>query len=73
MLVRWTSEEGDLVGQPSKRNEQAMKTDRRNYLDLGGPSCNGFERRFSKIAIQLGLGKTLMGRELRLLYEAKSK
>jgi hypothetical protein len=48
-----------------------MKTDGRNYLDLlGGPSRNGFERRFSKISMRLGLGKTLMGHEIRLLYEA---
>jgi hypothetical protein len=52
-------------------NAPAMKTDGRSYLDLlGDPSCNDFERRFSKISIRLGLGKTLMGCELGLLYEA---
>jgi hypothetical protein len=72
MLVRMkTSAEGDLARQPSKRNEPAMKTDGQNYLDqLGCPSCNGFERRFSKISIRLGLGKTLRGCELKLLHEA---
>ena len=48
-----------------------MKTDGQNYLDqLAGSSRNGFERRFSKISIRLGLGNTLIEDELRLLYEA---
>jgi hypothetical protein len=48
-----------------------MQTEGQNYLDqLAGPSCNGFEWRFSKISIRLGLGNTLIGNELRLLYEA---
>src|SRR5258708_23259445 len=48
-----------------------MKTEGRNYLEqLAGSSRNGFERRFSKISIGLGLENTLAGDELRLLYEA---
>ena len=48
-----------------------MKTDGQNYLDqLAGFSRNGFERRFSKLSIRLGLGNTLIEDELRLLYEA---
>jgi hypothetical protein len=48
-----------------------MKTDAQNYLDqLASRSRSGFERRFSNISIRLGLGNTLMGDELRLLYEA---
>jgi len=48
-----------------------MKTDAQNYLDqLADSSHNGFERRFSKISIRLGLGNNLMEKELRLLYKA---
>jgi hypothetical protein len=48
-----------------------MKTEGQNFLDqLSGPWCNGFERRFSKISISLGLGDILTGHELKLLYEA---
>jgi hypothetical protein len=48
-----------------------MKTGGQNFLQkLSGPSYNGFERRFSKISIRLGLGNSLTEDELRLLYEA---
>ena len=48
-----------------------MKTDGQSFLDqLAGPMCSGFARRFSKISIKLGLGKTLMEHELKFLYEA---
>jgi hypothetical protein len=48
-----------------------MKTDGQNYLDgLGDCSHNGFDRRFSKISISLGLGNNMIERELRLLFKA---
>ncbi len=63
--------QSDSVRPPGRRNGLPMKTDGQSFLDqLAGPRCGGFARRFSKVSIKLGLGKTLMEHDLRFLYEA---
>ena len=48
-----------------------MKTDGQSFLDqLAGSAQNGFAVRFSRISTRLGLGVSLNGREVSLLYEA---
>jgi len=48
-----------------------MKTDGQSFLDqLAGSSPNGFAVRFSEISTRLGLGVSLNGNEVSLLYEA---
>jgi len=48
-----------------------MKTDGQSFLDqLAGSSPDGFAVRFSRISTRLGLGVSLNGREVSLLYEA---
>lgn len=50
---------------------QHMKTDGQFFLDrLAGSSAAGFKLRFSKISTRLGLGVSLRGSELSLLYKA---
>ena len=48
-----------------------MKTDGQRFLDrLAASSTEGFELHFSKISSRLGLGVSLHGSELSLLYKA---
>ena len=56
----------DLCQKPPR-----MKTDGQIFLDrLASSSAEGFKVRFSKISTRLGLGVSLRGTELSLLYRA---